>query len=254
MALTKQISRRSLILSPTTAEVSTAQTIAPQYDFRIDGLLEIPLAETLDCSRHIYAEQTLISARLSVQTGGTSQYRIIVSSYDATGVFIEEHINTLVSPTDSNAIYTLAFIQQVVQANTTLVLSVEEEVIGLAAEDLSLTLVSGTFADLDQITNGHVIQNSLTNPVPQRGNLQLAGAGFADVGGSDRTAVMIHPIAGVLKCDCTEAQFQAQMGTNWLEANGQSTVGTAYQTLTGNATLPSISPDSDGLTVMVRVD
>lgn len=253
MALTKQISKRSLILSPTTAEVSTAQTIAPYYDFRIDGLLEIPIGETFDCSRHIYAEQTLISARLSVQTGGTSQYRIIVSSYDAAGVFIEEHINTLASPTDSNATYTLAFIEQTVQANTTLVLSVEEEVIGIPAEDLSLTLVSGTFADLDQITNGHVIQNSAAAPVTQRGNLQLAGAGFADVPMSDRTAVTIHPIGGILRADLTDVQFQAQMGTNWIEANGQSSVGTAYQTLTGNAVVPTIV-DPDGLLVMIRVD
>lgn len=253
MALTKQISKRSLILSPTTAEVSTAQTIAPYYDFRIDGVLEIPLGETFDCSRHIYAEQTLISARLTVQDGGTSQYRIIVSSYDAAGVFIEEHINTLASPTDDNATYTLAFIEQTVQANTTLVLSVAEEVIGLAASDLSLTLVSGTFADLDQITNGHVIQNSLNVPSMQRGNLRLSGAGFADNGGSDRTEVCIHPIGGTLRADLSAAQFQAQMGTNWFEANGQSSVGTAYQTLTGNAVVPTIV-DVDGLIVMIRVN
>lgn len=221
MALTKQISRRSLILSPTTAEVSTAQTIAPYYDFRIDGLLEIPLAETFDTSRYIDAEQTLVGAKLSVLTGGTSQYRVIVNSYDAAGVFQAEHINTLVSPTTDRVVYTLAFIQATVPINSTLVLSLAEEVIGVAAEDLSLTLVSGTFAAIDQI--------SATS---------LAG---------------IHPIGGTLRASLTVGQFQSQMGTNWIAANGQSSVGTMYETITGNTVVPTIV-DADGLTVMIRVD
>jgi len=221
MALTKQISRRSLILSPTTAEVSTAQTIAPYYDFRIDGLLEIPLAETFDVSRYVDAEQTLVGAKLSVLTGGTSQYRVIVNSYDAAGAFQTEHINTLVSPTTDNVVYTLPFIEATVPANSTLVLSVAEEVIGSAVEDLSLTLVAGTFADLDQI--------SATS---------LAG---------------IHPIGGTLRADLSVAQFQSQMGTNWIEANGQSSVGTQYEAITLNTVVPTIV-DPDGLTVMIRVN
>lgn len=222
MALTKQISSRALVLSPTTAEVSTAQTIAPYYDFRLDGVLDIPVSTTFDSARYVDAQQTLIFARLSVLTGGTAQYRVIVNSYDATGAFQTQHINTVVSPTTNNAIYTLAFIDQVIPANSTLVMSVGQEVAGTFAEDLSLTLVSGTFADINQIN-------------PQN----VAG---------------IHPIGGIYKAGITVAQFQAQMGTIWIEANGQSSVGTAYQTLTGNAVVPTLSPDVDGLTVMIRVN
>lgn len=253
MALTKQISSRSLILSPTTAEVSTAQTIAPYYDFRIDGVLEIPVSETFDASRHVDAAQTLVAARLTVQTGGTSQYRVVVKSYDSAGVFQVDHINTVVSPTTANAIISVPFIDADVPINSTLVLHLSEETVGTRAEDLSLTLISGTFADLDQVTNGHVIQNSAGTEVTQRTNLQLEGAGFADEAGNDRTAVMIHPIGGILRASLSLAQFQNQMGTNWIQANGQSTSGTAYETLTGNAVAPNIT-DPDGLLVMIRVD
>lgn len=36
-------------------------------------------------------------------------------------------------------------------------------------------------------------------------------------------------------------QFQIIAGTNWIAANGQSSVGTAYQALTLNQTVPNIS-------------
>lgn len=36
----------------------------------------------------------------------------------------------------------------------------------------------------------------------------------------------------------TLAQFQAQFGTNWVLANGDSATGTAYATITGFTTLP----------------
>lgn len=220
MALTKQISSRVIILSPTTAEVSTAQTIAPYYDFRIDGLLDIPVAETFDAARYIDAKQTLVAAKLSVLKGGTSQYRVVVTSYDFTGLNPVEHINTLVSPTDSNTIYTLPFIIPEVPANSTLVLSVAEEVVGSPASDLALTLVSGTFADLSQIVD------ALTS---------------------------VHPVGTVMRASLNLSQFQSQMGSGWVEADGQSCTGTAYETITGNSTVPTIT-DSDGLLVMIRVN
>ena len=95
MALTKQISRRSIILSPTTAEVSTAQTIAPYYDFRIDGTLSIPVGDSFDSSRYINAAQDLIIAKVGVGVGGTSEYRVIVTSYDSAGLNPTIHINSL---------------------------------------------------------------------------------------------------------------------------------------------------------------
>ncbi len=47
-------------------------------------------------------------------------------------------------------------------------------------------------------------------------------------------------ILGEVKiADLTLAQFQAQAGTDWIVANGQSCVGTAFETLTGNKTVPN---------------
>jgi hypothetical protein len=48
-------------------------------------------------------------------------------------------------------------------------------------------------------------------------------------------------ILGEIKlASLTLLQFQAIAGTNWILANGQSSVGTSYETLTGNKTVPTI--------------
>ena len=39
----------------------------------------------------------------------------------------------------------------------------------------------------------------------------------------------------------TLAQFQAQAGKGWIQANGQSCIGTQYSLLTANKTVPNIS-------------
>ena len=50
----------------------------------------------------------------------------------------------------------------------------------------------------------------------------------------------------------TLAQFQAIAGTNWILANGQSSVGTAYETLTGNKTVPTVT--ISGTTTFIKVN
>ena len=218
MALTKQISNRALILSNTTAEVTTAQTIAPYYDFRVDGVLDLDLEESLDASRYIHAAQTLISAKVSVRVGGTSEYGITVKSYDSTGGNEVTHISvTGQTFTDNNSITTLSFAEPDVGAERTLVFSIVESTSNTPVEDFCLTLVSSTFADLDVIPNTSVIGET------RRG-------------------------------DFTVAYFQGIMGVNWIEADGQSSVGTAYEAETGNSVVPSLSPDAEGNTVMIRVN
>ena len=253
MALTKQISRRSIILSPTTAEVSTAQTIAPYYDFRIDGTLSIPVGDSFDSSRYINAAQDLIIAKVGVGVGGTSEYRVIVTSYDSAGANPTIHINSLQAFAVDNSITTLSFLDDSILAERTLVLTITEETIGTACEDFSLTLVSSLFGDLDQITGGHTVEDDAAAQFTQRQNLQFHGAEVSDDAGNDRTIVTVNPIGGILRADITVGQFQTQMGLGWIEANGQSSVGTAYETLTTNTVVPSIT-DGDGLTVMIRVD
>ena len=256
MALTKQISRRSLILTPTNAEVSTAQTISPYYDFIIDGVLTIPATDTYDAARYIDAAQDFFSAKISVGVGGTSQYRIKVTSYDSAGANPVEHINALSAFTTANAITSLSFSQASVAAERTIVMSVAEEIVGTSCEDLSLTIVSGTFGDLEFINPGHIVEDD-SAVFTQREKLQFIGDEVAvtDDAGNNRSVITIlaHPIGGTYRADISLVQFQAQMGTNWILANGQSSVGTAYETLTTNTVVPNIT-DPDGLLVFIKVD
>lgn len=50
----------------------------------------------------------------------------------------------------------------------------------------------------------------------------------------------------------TLSQFQSIAGTNWILANGQSSVGTAYETLTGNKTVPNVT--LTGVTTFIKVN
>jgi hypothetical protein len=47
-------------------------------------------------------------------------------------------------------------------------------------------------------------------------------------------------------------QFQLIAGTDWILANGQSSVGTAYETLTGNKTVPTVTVS--GVTAYIKVN
>jgi len=168
MALTKQISNRALILSDTTAEVTTAQTIAPYYDFRINGVLEIPIGESFDASQYINADQTFISAKVSVGVGGTSEYDIVVKSYDSSGGDEVIHIN-LSNQTFSTdrAITTLGFVDNTIGEERTLVFEITEVTQNVPCEDFCLTITSSVFADLDAVgtpTVAKVSGPSLTNP------------------------------------------------------------------------------------------
>lgn len=149
MALTKQISNRALILSPTTAEVATTQTIAPYYDFRIDGVLELPLGEYFDSGRYIGAAQKFASAKISVRKGGTSEYDITVKSYDSAGNNEITHIEFVgASFTTDNILVTLPFVQNEVPQERSLVFRIRESSSGTPIEDFSLTIVSTVFTEL----------------------------------------------------------------------------------------------------------
>lgn len=57
-----------------------------------------------------------------------------------------------------------------------------------------------------------------------------------------QTDVSQMTILGEIKlASLTLTQFQAIAGINWILANGQSSVGTAYETLTGNKVVPNIT-------------
>lgn len=167
MALTKQISSRALILSPTTAEVTTTQTISPYYDFRLNGVLELPIEGHYDGGRYINADQQFVSAKVTVRKGGTSEYDISVKSYDSSGGDEVIHLSFVsqVFATD-NSITTLSFIQNEIAAERSLVFHIVESSAGTPVEDLCLTLISGLFADLtalDEVPVPSLSGPALTN-------------------------------------------------------------------------------------------
>lgn len=60
-------------------------------------------------------------------------------------------------------------------------------------------------------------------------------------------------IIGEIKfASLTLGQFQATAGNDWILANGQSSVGTAYEALTMNKTVPNIT--LTGATAFIKVN
>lgn len=68
-----------------------------------------------------------------------------------------------------------------------------------------------------------------------------------------QTSVSQMTIVGEIKlAGLTLTQFQGIAGMDWVLANGQSSVGTAYETLTGNKVVPNISVS--GSTAFIKVN
>lgn len=59
-------------------------------------------------------------------------------------------------------------------------------------------------------------------------------------------------IGEVKLASLTLTQFQAVAGTDWILANGQSSVGTSYAQLTGNKTVPTVTVT--GVNSFIRVN
>lgn len=59
-------------------------------------------------------------------------------------------------------------------------------------------------------------------------------------------------IGEVKLASLTLAQFQSIAGTNWILANGQSSVGTQYALLTKNNVVPTVT--LAGVTTFIRVN
>lgn len=70
---------------------------------------------------------------------------------------------------------------------------------------------------------------------------------------SIQTSINQMTIIGEVKfASLTLEQFQSIAGTNWILANGQSSVGTKYALLTGNNTVPAVI--LAGTTTFIRVN
>lgn len=62
----------------------------------------------------------------------------------------------------------------------------------------------------------------------------------------------LQGLGDIIFSPLTLAQFQTIHGDGWILANGQSCVGTSYETLTGNKTVPTVT--LSGATSYIRVN
>ena len=62
----------------------------------------------------------------------------------------------------------------------------------------------------------------------------------------------IQGLGDVILSPLTLTEFQTEHSDNWIEANGQSAVGTAYQILTRLSTVPTITVS--GVTAFIKVN
>jgi hypothetical protein len=62
----------------------------------------------------------------------------------------------------------------------------------------------------------------------------------------------IQGVGDVILSPLTLMQFQSSHGNDWIVANGQSSVGTSYESLTGNKTVPTVTVS--GVTAYIKVN
>lgn len=94
-------------------------------------------------------------------------------------------------------------------------------------------------------------QDPITTQLQQNSNKVLRNLNNQVI--SNTTFATQNTIVGEIKlATLTLQQFQAVAGTDWIEANGQSSVGTKYAQLTKNNTVPTITVT--GTTAFIRVN
>jgi len=74
--------------------------------------------------------------------------------------------------------------------------------------------------------------------------------------GNEWVSLATRMIGEIMFTGLTLAQAQSQLGAdapNWLLADGQSAAGTTYETVTGNANVPDLSPVV-GQAILIKVD
>jgi hypothetical protein len=75
---------------------------------------------------------------------------------------------------------------------------------------------------------------------------------YGQVTSVQSSIISIQGLGDVILSPLTLAQFQTIHGTNWIVANGQSSVGTAYETLTNVKTVPTVTVG--GVTAFIKVN
>lgn len=249
MAITRQVGRRVVILQNTEAEVSTNQTIAPQYTWTVNGELTVPTETALDALHQIDATAQLQEIRVSARTLGDSQYRIKVINRNLLGANVRVLVDQTLTFSTDRAIYSLVISDATLEQHSTLEVTLHEVVPGaIPAKDLTVSAIVETFGESNPVRNGHVVQRDDNTSLPQQDILKFAGAfattdnaldGKTEVTLTAQAVInLVYPVGSYITADITEAQMQTQMGTGFVLADGRSAVGSAYETLTGKTNIP----------------
>lgn len=242
MAITRQTERRVLILQPTNAEVSTNQVYAARYEWRVDGELTVPVSTVIDSLKHTDAAFSIYRVDVSVNVGGTSQYQILIKSYDTAGLNPVIHVDDYVTITGNKNRISIPVLDAAVDENRSLELTIYENSVGVPASDMTVTLIAEDFADMSPLREGHRILDESNTVMAQRPDLKFNGAGLSvtDDSGNNRTVVTLDQgyIGQYLHSSLTESQMQTLYGVGWILADGRSVAGSAWATLTGNTNAP----------------
>lgn len=239
MSITRQVSRRALILQPSDAEVSTNQVYAARYEWRVDGELSIPSPTVIDSLKHTDASFSIYRVDVSVNIGGTSQYQILIKSYDTAGLNPVIHVDEYITLTGNKNRISVAVLNAAVDQNRSLELTLLENSAAVAASDMTVTLIAEDFADMTPARDGHRVLNAAAVVQAQRPDLQFKGANVIDDSINNRTIVDMGFIGQYLESDLTLAQHQTLYGVGWVLADGvTSCVGTTYGSVTGRLVVP----------------
>lgn len=245
MSITNQVSRKVLVLQNTDAEVSTNQVYAARYEFRVDGELALPVPTVIDSLKHTDAAFSIYRVDVSVNTGGTSTYQVVIRSYDTAGLNPIIHVNESLTISGNKNRAAIPILDAAVPQNRSLECTVYELTALVPASDMTITVIAEDFADMDPARDGHRILNDAAVVQAQRPDLQfLDPLTVTDDAPNNRTIIGFDNnqfgfIGQYLESDLTLAQHQALYGTGWVLADGiTSCVGTTYGTITGRTVVP----------------
>lgn len=238
MAVTRQTSRKTLILQPTNAEVSTNQVYAPRYEFLVDGELTLPVPRIINSLKHTDAAASIYRVDVSVNKGGTSQYNIQIISYNQLGVDPIIHVDQTITLDTDRLRTTIPVTDAAVGENRSLECVVTEVNANVPATDMTVTIIMEDFADLQVERRGHRILDGDGIVQPQKDDLQFTGANVSEDVLNQRTVVDVGFIGQMINSMLTEAQMQTLYGTGWILSDGRSVAGSLYEAVTGAGNVP----------------
>jgi hypothetical protein len=237
MAVTRQTSRRTLVLQPTNAEVSTNQVYAPRYEFLVDGELTLPLPRIINSMKHTDVAATIYRVDVSVNKGGTSQYQVTINSYNSSGLDPLTHVDHTFTITQDRERIGIPVILAAMPENRSIECIVTEVNAASPATDMTVTIIMEDFADIKP-DRGHRILDLNGVVQPQKEDLQFKGANITEDIVDQRTVVDIGFIGQMINSMLTEAQMQTLYGDGWILSDGRSVINSKYYFITGFTNVP----------------